>query len=426
MSAIPLLGGCIIADAPIGARSEDVNRTIADYRNVSTLLNIARASNADPLNFVSITGFTGHGTSSLSLGLPSITIGPIPDGGARNYVFGPNSTGLNFSNDFTNGVIDDQASTIALMTPLTPGSVGFLSRFGQDLLIRTLFISEIRIYDPATDKTYEFDEDFATSSFPFAYCESSNCKESKPVKITDNDIGFYKNHINLCRINSSTSFCYSPMFMLLNILQDAGLAFQIGRNLELNNINNSSFRLCFDKVNKTKNRDELLFDLSVRDMLAYHTHEGDGRTNIGSSSTIGAVCDSSNTGWIDPPKKDKQGNSSPDHKTNYEVVDPQSKMIISFTFRSALDVYNFLGSLIDDDHPPFHMGEDFKNEMLIDVRHNGSYDCFAQATYNRINYCVPNQARLTKKVFAILHNLINILTKPTNGDQTKTVRSIPQ
>jgi hypothetical protein len=70
VTVIVLSTGCAVIDGPgLGERAEGINRSIADYRNVATLLNIIRASNYEPLQFVSISGVTGHNTLNTSISL---------------------------------------------------------------------------------------------------------------------------------------------------------------------------------------------------------------------------------------------------------------------------------------------------------------------------------------------------------------------
>lgn len=73
--AATFVSGCSTIGT-IENRSEELNVIPSNYINSSILLNILRAKEAEPINFVSLTAFTGHATATASLGLPTIIIGP--------------------------------------------------------------------------------------------------------------------------------------------------------------------------------------------------------------------------------------------------------------------------------------------------------------------------------------------------------------
>jgi hypothetical protein len=117
-----LTAGCAEIEGNIGSRADNFNRTVADYSNEATLLNLVRAGNSEPLTFVGITGTTGHNTLTGNMGLPTLTVGPEAPVGAlnpvRNYSFGPNTLSGSQSSDFTLSVTADPGTYAALLTPL--------------------------------------------------------------------------------------------------------------------------------------------------------------------------------------------------------------------------------------------------------------------------------------------------------------------
>src|SRR5262249_17068052 len=128
------------------------NRSMTDYRNEATLLNIVRASYSEPMDFVALTGATGHNTFMASEGLQPFLLGPhtavlaaqpIP---ARPFNVGPVSLVETASNDFTVSLLDDPQSYSALMTPIDAATIAFLQRENIPLeVLLPLIISEIRI-----------------------------------------------------------------------------------------------------------------------------------------------------------------------------------------------------------------------------------------------------------------------------------------
>src|ERR1700734_847022 len=69
------LGACATLGS-IEQRTEEVNKLSGNYIPTAILLNVARASQAEPINFASITAVTGHDTLSVNIGLPTIILGP--------------------------------------------------------------------------------------------------------------------------------------------------------------------------------------------------------------------------------------------------------------------------------------------------------------------------------------------------------------
>ena len=68
------VGGCaVIDDMTIRPKSASVNTGWSEYRNNSILLNIVRGENAEPLNFVAFSKYTGTGEMDGSLAGQAVT-----------------------------------------------------------------------------------------------------------------------------------------------------------------------------------------------------------------------------------------------------------------------------------------------------------------------------------------------------------------
>ncbi len=175
-AAASLVGGCAYVDN-IAPRADTINRSITDYRNEATFLNIIRASYSEPMDFVTVTGATGHSTFNGSQGLPTFIIGPhtAPTASnpvaARNYVFGPNSIQESAGTDFNVALLDDPQSYVALMTPIDAGMIAFFQRTGTPTpVLLPLFISEIRIINKSDNKVYAFSTDQPQDGGTFIFC----------------------------------------------------------------------------------------------------------------------------------------------------------------------------------------------------------------------------------------------------------------
>jgi hypothetical protein len=69
------VGGCAAVDT-VHPRYETINHSTERARNESILLNIVRASQDAPLNFVAFSSVSGTSTLQAGAGLPSFLVGP--------------------------------------------------------------------------------------------------------------------------------------------------------------------------------------------------------------------------------------------------------------------------------------------------------------------------------------------------------------
>jgi hypothetical protein len=147
-----LLSACGATLGSVDERARGFNEETADYANVSSLLNIVRASHNEPLNFVALVGNTGHDTFGGALGLPNVSFFVGPNKPQADRLFGFVTTGSSVSgsvsNDFQFSVIDDPTSAAALLRPLDPAALAFFINQGYDReLLFLLFVQQIDIFD---------------------------------------------------------------------------------------------------------------------------------------------------------------------------------------------------------------------------------------------------------------------------------------
>jgi hypothetical protein len=116
------------------------------------------------MNFVVMTGTTGHGTLTGNEGLPTFIVGPGTPAApvnARNFVFGPNTLSESASNDFNVSVLDDPQSYAALMTPVDIGTIAFF--FQEQLsrpLLLPLFVNQMRVIPDGGATAYQFNSNW--------------------------------------------------------------------------------------------------------------------------------------------------------------------------------------------------------------------------------------------------------------------------
>ena len=85
------LSACAFTDGTVDGRYDTINRSTDSARNQAILLNIVRASRAEPLNFVAFAKIGGTTSTGLGMGLPSFFVGPDRVGSQKQTTFG-NST----------------------------------------------------------------------------------------------------------------------------------------------------------------------------------------------------------------------------------------------------------------------------------------------------------------------------------------------
>ena len=135
--AAALTAQCAVVDN-IDGRIMQTNRSSEMARNELTLLNILRASNDAPLNFVAFARVTGITTVGMGAGLPSFLTGPytLPANtattGTRDATIG--STTLNGTSLATNSydltVLESKEFYEALLSPIDLPIVNYFIRQG--------------------------------------------------------------------------------------------------------------------------------------------------------------------------------------------------------------------------------------------------------------------------------------------------------
>jgi hypothetical protein len=467
-----VMAGCAYVDA-LDSRSETLNRSMTDYRNAATLLNIVRASNSEPMDFVALTGATGHSTFNGSQGLPTFIIGPHTAGTAtnpvvaRNYVFGPNSIQESAGTDFNVSLLDDPQSYAALMTPIDPSMLAFLQRQNIDPgVLLPLVISEIRII--ADGNVYEFQTDQKPDREQFFSCD----RPARDIGITQAHCVAHKwgdprrpdNPDELaerkreCRERQAD--CVVPAALVLAYLKARSISFQVpvGSAPGAQQATPPPARICFDTVTggTTETFGKWLSEIfSLRAPPDLDQYADFSDTTSYKPPKRNYQCDG-NTPWIKPvmsqgTNTSRQSNSgaavpgtvqsicrdgacaaskiqnatpkkSASEVPMYEFYDGHETIQI-FT-RSTWGIYQFLGDLIYREdiagmYRVLYAGRhgDF---ALFTVIKDGGTDCFTSVTYSGVKYCIPNDAYNSKMILSVLHQLQNLYTKPNTAQQPNT------
>jgi hypothetical protein len=441
-----LASACAIVDT-FNPRAYTMNHAMTNYRNEATLLNIVRASQNEPMNFVALTGATGHSSFGGSQGLPTVTVGPdLPVINAvtnptRNYGFGPNSLNESSTVDFTVSLLDDPQSYAASMTPLDPAMMGFF--FGRNWsvpLLLPLFVSEIRIIPHVGRTSFAF---FGNPrSLRFIFCRKNppdvapylQC-DRRATMASDSEIAEQSEE---CR--AGRAYCVPAAFIIFLYLQDRGFTVHVpaGSTPGQQQQAPPQSRICFDSVYGGVSRRKSfsaslnrMFGLSEEDVLNGDFADSTGPTDRNTRAIVQhSRCDDPDTPWIKPAASPAgTGLSSQSSSQNatavasviadpaaanqsqnapmYEFYDEKSRSVIQIFTRSTWGMYQFLGDVVrfQDDNDLFRIAAD------------GSADCFTSVSYSGVNYCVPRDAPNAKMILSLLHELVNLYTRPNNTPQ---------
>jgi hypothetical protein len=407
-----LLSACAVVD-PVDHRYDTVSRSLARARNDAIFLNLIRASHDYPLAFTTIANVTPTMSNSTSFGLPAFVLGPGKDltnliGGStspqRDFIFN-NSVASNSTNVGTNFNVSTEETGAfydGFLKPVDLQTVGYFIRQGYSReLLFWLFADSVEVdlpgghqigtrYDPPTDY---------------------GCSRFDPKKR-----------------------CFGD-FVLMAI--GAGLTVEEKTVQKPAGGNSGSdsrgggggktattiySRFCFDSVLARQAQDEM-----GPKWLEVKAHYLD--------LPLQAFSPRCGSAWN--PQKDAS-KPQPDYSP-FQVGPIQFKI----RGRSAYGVFEFLGNLIRIEQsqiPPNHgvippsryrevsapprLYTVQRDPSIITVVEENKANCFAHTWFYDGDYCVPEEATTTKRIFSLLAQLIAIETSTTDLSITPIVRVI--
>jgi streptogramin lyase len=103
----------------------------------------------------------------------------------------------------------------------------------------------------------------------------------------------------------------------------------------------------------------------------------------------------------------------------FEFDDIDGKHYQLFT-RSTYGAYDYIGAILRNNADIQNLLPDGAGYRGM-VRVAPSGDCFAKVAYRNVQYCVPEDASRTKRLFALLHQLQQLNTAPSNTPTTLTI-----
>jgi hypothetical protein len=416
------LGACAVVD-PVDNRYDTVSRSLAKARNESIFLNLVRASHDYPLSFTVVSNVTPSLTNTTSLALPSFLLGPrfpaLPTTVDRDVVFG-NTTAGNTTAVSTNFSVSTQETSAfyqGFLKPIDLQTLAYFIRQGYSReLLFWLFTDSFTLSlpgHPPLGYHYSPPDDYGCSQLdPKHRCfidwvhnaaytgltveektEEASASRSPPKGGTDAGGGG-----SSPKGTSYARFCFSPV-----LAQQAASSVAPALVAEAQS------------------------NLDVQRSMLF---------------TSPLTCGSDS--WTPEQTKDT---AQPDilPLTFSPNKNAANATPISFTItpRSAYGVFIFLGTLmkmqrehlapsryafIPPNRPyaaePPVLETVHEDPALISVVQNLGGECFVHTWFEDGDYCVPEQAATTKRIFSLLAQLIAIQTAAADLSITPVVRVI--
>jgi hypothetical protein len=427
---LPLLTGCNTLGS-VQERAEGVNKTTAGYAASAILFNILRAKEAEPLNFVSLAGVTGHITAGASLGLPTVVVGPGRTPAQNLFLFGPNTISGSEGSDFAVNVVDDPASFAALARPTDPATIGFfINQLSNRDLLLFLLISKFDIVDKNGERVGCRGDDHACKSLenicndlyrkgrtfgPNAKAVEESCKTKQEYF---NEPFTFDTDKNIFTLDSD--FVAGFFAKLLGYIQ-SGLTVSVDQGYVPQAGNAASATFCFDPYR---------FDNSPS--------LGSGVGNIcpspdkRSPQALPPAATPGTKGKVVKQQPSSAAQEPEASKPDWSFDDPDRNnkggKVHVYT-RSVFGMYRYLGEILrlrelNALGPLAYPGGIFTDSPQTEMLHltHGTAGCWASVVYEGVQWCVPFDAIGTKRTFALLHELFELYATPSNQQVTPTVR----
>jgi hypothetical protein len=447
MRALFLLAACAVGACSIvddfEPRLYSANLQSQDVMNQETLLNIVRASQFEPLNFVVITQISGSQTEDLKLGLPTLTFGPQKAAAQRQFAFSGNLLDNSVVGGFQGNPLVSSAFQQGMMSPISPKVLALLIATHQREPVFYAGIAAITIslqadpplpkYPDAEPFTVTFWND-PSNNVPSARQPNCQLLESE----TDQNLTFRSYY------NKDSATCnYSKFVHFLRYGLDAGLTFELiqpsddkggkrgaaaatatatvgppasatasvpsaasppsGMSGQSTNATSSTAQghICFDPA------------FAVNAKLREVMFKSSSRCGLGTTETVNlafAFADSAGYALVEGQK-----------------VTPTT---INIAVRSPLGVYDYLGALLrrggqqENVQPAYHTREtkDLRTAPFLDIVADRGSGCFVSVDYGGHTYCAPQRSYSTAVMLHMLQDVRNLSITPADLNASFSVR----
>jgi hypothetical protein len=420
------LGACAVVD-PVDNRYDTVGRSLAKARNESIFLNLVRASHDYPLSFTTIANVTPSLTNTTSFSLPSFLLGPsarLATGPAlapgftpgRDVIFG-NTTAGNTTAVSTNFNVSTQETSAFYQGFLRPIDLQTLAYF-----IRQGYSREL-LFWLFTDG---FTLQLPTAPQPFGYHYSPpddyGCSQIDPK--------------HRCFIDWVHNAAYTGLTVEEKTEQASASSSAPKGGASSDHGSGGSpkgtsyARFCFNPV---------LAQQAASSVAPALVQEAQSNLEVQRTVLFKSPLTCGSPDWVPTDNKDvAQADNLP---LSFSPTPGGPQISFTITPRSAYGVFVFLGTLmrmqrehlvptryayIPPNRPyaaePPVLETVHDDPQLMTVLQNLGGQCFVHTWFEDGDYCVPEQAATTKRIFSLLAQLIAIQTAASDLSITPVVR----
>ncbi len=413
-------GACALVD-PVDNRYDTVSRSLAKARNEAIFLNLVRASHDYPLSFTTIANVTPTMTNTSSFALPSFLFGPhvvpVPGSAAaiaapqftpgRDVIFG-NSTASNSTSVGSNFSVSTQETSTFYIGFLKPVDLQVLDYFIHQGYSRELLFwlfadtIDLKLGSQTLGMRYDPPNDYG--------CDPVS---PKPLCFSD---------FIVIAIGAGMTIEEVTVESAGGGAKGSGGSDSKGESGGGKPESTIYARICFDPVLGRQAQSQMPEKWKV----------------MGKFFNVSLASPKCGSHW-DPSKDAKKPQSD---TLNFAVGPYQFKIVP----RSAYGVFEFLGSLMKLNREqnaqsgqsstpyvprgrpevagPPSLATVHEDSNLVTVIQNGSGECFVHTWFNDGDYCVPENATTTKRIFSLLAQLIAIQTAAEDLSITPLVRVV--
>jgi hypothetical protein len=404
------VSACAIVD-PVDNRYDTISRSLAKARNESIFLNLIRASHDYPLSFVTIANVTPSMSNTTSLALPSFLLGPkIPSSTTplftpgRDVIFGNTSASNStlVSTNFNVSTQETSAFYAGFLKPIDLTTLAYFIRQGYPReMLFWLFMDSFELDARGHDFGYHYNP-------PDDY----GCAPHDPKN---------RCFVDWIRIATASGLTVEELTQQKGGGGGAKGSGKGGGDTASAKASETTFaRFCFNPI---------LAQQALAAMTQERRLEISHLADV-KPSQFQPVC---GTPWNPLDDADKpQVDILPFH------VGP---FVFKIVPRSAYGVFEFLGGIMKAQReageltqyqvPPNRAEEVTAPPILwtvhddinlVTVTRNTGGECFTHTWFNDGDYCVPENAATTKRIFGLLAQLIAIQTAVTDLSITPVVR----
>jgi hypothetical protein len=392
------LCSCATVDQ-FGERIYDGNRNSQLAQNQETLVNIVRASNFQPLNFVGISQVTGGQSEQLNTGLPTITIGPLQTVAQHQFQI-TNSLQSGVTGGYQASPLVSTAFSTGMLSPISPKILAFLVASYPREPVFFSVIESITVKSKLSGRIIRLVNDPTRD-----HISDPNNDTCAPLALDDAGQMF-----------SAADRCsYSLFINLLGRLTNFGLS------AELVNSKNSSKSAAAQKPANQKPADQKPADQNAAaDSSSSKSADSTSKaTDATSPSFEGRLCFDT-TISLRVTAQPQCGDTK--KTTNVTIAFPDIGPVdLTVYLRSPIGVFNYYGKLLNKQpavwksHYFTYQGRNLVGEEpFLNIVRSGSTDCFASVGYGGEAFCVPSSSRHTALLMTLLLHLRNLNIQPSD------------